>query len=128
MPVTTGSVARPSSFNWLAVAASVLLLISAGLNIYFYNNWQTTENRYQVAMATQNQYAQNIQRVQQKLQLTSSELAMMTHHQTRRVDLKGVKKSPESEVLVFWNASTKEVLLKVADLPAAPSGRQYQFI
>jgi anti-sigma-K factor RskA len=64
--------------------------------------------------------------VQQKLQLTSSELAMITHHQTRRVNLQGVKKSPKSAVLVFWNANTKEVLLKVADLPAPPSGHQYQ--
>ncbi len=119
-------VTRQSTFSWLAIAASVLLLISAGLNFYFYNNWQTTKNEYQLALATQNQYAQNIQQVQYKLQLTTSELAMITHHQTRRVDLKGVDKSPKSSVLVFWNSNTKEVMLKVADLPAAPAGRQYQ--
>lgn len=115
-----------SDFNWWAVAASVLLLISAGLNFYFYNNWQKTENQYQVALAAQNQYAQQIHQVNQKLEITASEMAVITHTKTQKVNLQGLKNSPESSVVVFWNTSTKDVFLKIAELPAPPSGKQYQ--
>lgn len=125
--VPVSEVERPASyFNWLAVAASVLLLVSAGLNFYFYNNWQRSENQYQVAVATQNQYARNVQQVRQQLVLETSKLAVITDNQTQKVSLKGMKKSPSSSVAVYWNKNSKEVFVKVADLPAPPSGRQYQ--
>ena len=117
---------KESGFSWWAVAASVLLLISAGLNFYFYNNWQNTENQYQLALASQNQYAQQVRQVNQKLELTNAELAVITHTKTQKVNLKGLQKSPASAVVVFWNPNTKDVLLKVADLPTPPAGKQYQ--
>ncbi|PSR56907.1 hypothetical protein AHMF7605_27120 [Adhaeribacter arboris] len=121
------SLSSPSAnYSWWAIAASVLLLISAGLNIFFYNNWQRTENQYQLALAFQNQYAQQVQQVNQKLQLTAAELKLITHNKTQKVNLKGLPKSPSSSVVVYWNTSTKDVLLKVADLPVPPPNRQYQ--
>ena len=122
----TAPVTPPASFNWLGIAATVLLLISAGLNIFFYTNWRTTENRYQVALAAQNQIAQNVQQVQRRLQATTAELDIITQTQTRKLNLKGTEKSPSSAVIVYWNTNTKDVFVKVADLPAPPTGRQYQ--
>ncbi|RDC62802.1 anti-sigma factor [Adhaeribacter pallidiroseus] len=112
--------------SWWAMAATVLLLISAGLNFYFYRNWQTTENRYQVALATQESYAQQLQQVNQKYQVTADELAVITHRLTQKVKLKGVPKSPSSLAVVYWNTETKDVFVKVADLPKPPANRQYQ--
>ena len=127
--INSGSDAIPpvrSSSSWWALAATVLLLISAGLNFYFYQNWQTTENRYQVALATQNQYAQQVQQVNQRYQVTAAELAVITHNRTQKVELKGVPKSPASAVVVYWNTESKDVFVKVADLPKPPADRQYQ--
>ncbi len=126
-PAEPGTEVHSSSrYSWWAIAASVLLLVSAGLNFYFYNNWQTSENRYQLAMATQNQYAQQVQQVNQKLQATAAELDIITHIKTQKVNLKGLPKSPSSSVVVYWNTNTKDVLVKVADLPTPPGDRQYQ--
>lgn len=115
-----------AGFSWWAIAASVLLLISVGLNFYYYSNWQRSENQYRLALASQNKYAQQVQQVNQKLQLTAAELKLITHNKTQKVNLKGVQKSPSSSVVVYWNTSTKDVLLKVADLPKPPANRQYQ--
>lgn len=125
IPTTTSPIAA-SPLSWWGIAATVLLLISAGLNIYFYRNWQTSENRYQTALATQNRYAQETQRVQQRLQTTAAELDIITQSQTQKLNLKGTEKSPSSSVIVYWNAATKDVFVKVAALPAPPAGRQYQ--
>ena len=124
-PMYPSATAQPRA-AWWGVAAAVLLLISAGLNIYFYRNWQNFENRYQTALATQNRYAQETQRVQQRLQSTAAELDVITQNQTQKLSLKGTEKSPSSAVTVYWNAATKEVFVKVAALPAPPAGRQYQ--
>jgi anti-sigma-K factor RskA len=112
--------------SWWAMAATVLLLISTGLNFYFYQNWQSTEKQYQVAVATQNQYARQIQQVNQKYQLTAAELAVITHNRTQKVNLKGVTKAPASAVVVYWNTKTKDVFVRVDDLPKPPADRQYQ--
>ncbi|QNF35363.1 anti-sigma factor [Adhaeribacter swui] len=112
--------------SWWAIAATILLLISAGLNFYFYSNWQTTRKQYQVALATQNQYAQQVRQVNHKYELTAAELAVITHSQTQKVNLKGVRKSPASSAVVYWNTNTKDVFVKIADLPKPPANRQYQ--
>ncbi|MDQ3291965.1 MAG: anti-sigma factor [Bacteroidota bacterium] len=115
-----------TSYNPWAIAASILLLISAGLNFYFYNNWQTAKTQYQLALASQNQFAYQVRQVNSQLQRSISELDLISHSQTHKVNLKGVQKSPSSSVVVYWNTSTKAVLLKVADLPTPPPNRQYQ--
>ncbi len=115
-----------ASNSWWALAATVLLLISAGLNFYFYRNWQTTKSQYQVALATQDKYAQQVQQVNQKYQTTAAELAVITHSLTQKIKLQGVPKSPASLAVVYWNTKTKDVFVKVADLPKPPTNRQYQ--
>jgi len=124
-PVNAGPPTNANT-SWWAMAATVLLLISAGLNFYFYRNWQTTESRYQVALATQNQFARQVKQVNQKYRLTAAELASITNIHTQKVNLKGVSKSPASSVVVYWNPKTKDVFVKVADLPTPPANREYQ--
>ena len=128
-PVDPGLNAIPpvqATTSWWAVAATVLLLVSAGLNFYFYQNWQTTKSQYQVALATQDRYARQVQQVNQKYQVTAAELAVITHSLTQKVKLQGVPKSPASLAVVYWNTKTKDVFVKVAELPQPPVNRQYQ--
>jgi len=42
------------------------------------------------------------------------------------MELRGVEKSSESMVMVFWNKKTEEIKLMVESLPIAPKGKQYQ--
>jgi len=114
------------NYKWWAMAASVLLLISAGFNFYFYKNWRNTQHQYHLAITSQNKYALQVRQVNQELQKFHSEINLISHSKTHRVNLKGVQKSPSSSVVVYWNTSTKDVLVKVANLPTPPANRQYQ--
>ena len=45
---------------------------------------------------------------------------------TKFVQLKGLKLSPQAKVMVYWNKATKETFLNIADLPQPPPDKQYQ--
>jgi anti-sigma-K factor RskA len=118
--------AASDMFKWLVAASVVLLLASNALSVYFYRNWKRSENSLELAVAAQQQYAQNIRRVQQQLSQKEVALALMSDPGTRKVELKGVNKSPDSRVTVYWHQPSRNVYLAVNTLPAPPTGRQYQ--
>lgn len=113
-------------FKWLVAASVVLLLASNALSVYFYLNWKRSENSLELAVAAQQQYVQNIRRVQQQLSQKEVALALMSDPGTRKVELKGVANSPDSRVTVYWHQPSRNVYLAVNTLPAPPAGRQYQ--
>jgi len=118
--------AGSTAFKWLIAASVTLLLISNGLSFYFYNNWKKSEDRLQLAELSQSQYAQNIERVQQKLNQNQKALALLSDPATQRVVLNGVAKSPQSKATVYWHRETSGVYLSVDNLPVPPTNQQYQ--
>ncbi|WP_026464898.1 anti-sigma factor [Adhaeribacter aquaticus] len=122
----SSQVKNTPTYRWLAAAAVALLVLSNVLTIYFYNNWKRAEQSLQVAVASQQQYAQNLERVQLKLNQNSETVALLKDPHTARVELNGVEKSPASKVTIYWHKPTKNVLLAVNNLPEPPKDRQYQ--
>jgi anti-sigma-K factor RskA len=117
---------KTSEFNWLVAAAIALLVLSNALSIYFYRNWKASEQNLELALASQQQYAQNLQQVNQQLDQNRRTLALLTDNTTLRVVLNGVAKTPEAEVVVYWNQPKQIVLINAAKLPTPPAGKQYQ--
>lgn len=124
--VPAGQRSAGEAFRWLVAAAVTLLVISNGLSYYFYRNWQRSEAHLAQAMASQQQYADNVRRVQQQLNQKEIALSVLGDPATRKVELKGVAKSPDSRVMVYWHQSSQKVYLAVNNLPVPPAGRQYQ--
>ena len=118
--------AAGTAFKWLVAASVSLLIISNVFSFYFYRNWKEADQNLQLALNSQQQFAQNYQRVQQKLSVNQKALALLSDTNTLRVELKGVEKSPDSRVTVYWHRLTKDVYLNVDDLPAPPANKQYQ--
>ena len=118
--------AATPTFNWLVAAAVLLLILSNGFSYYFYQNWKKTERNLQVAQVAQQQYANNIEQVQQQLITNRKELALIRDANTRRVELKGLEKSPSSRVTVYWRRQSKDVYVNIETLPAAPVHKEYQ--
>ncbi|GEO05007.1 hypothetical protein AAE02nite_26710 [Adhaeribacter aerolatus] len=118
--------AASAAFKWLVAASLILLILSNALSFYFYQKWQNSDESLQIALNTQRQYAQNYQRVQQQLSLNQQVLVLLSDANTLRIELKGVEKSPESKVTVYWHRLTKDVYLNVNNLPEPPANKQYQ--
>lgn len=118
--------AAGAAFKWMVAASLTLLIISNALSFYFYRNWKNSEESLQIALNTQQQYAQTVNQVQQKLTLNQKALTLMSDANTLRIELQGVAKAPDSRVTVYWHRLTKDVYLNVNNLPEPPPNKQYQ--
>ncbi len=116
-----------SSFAFLAMAATVVLLVSLGVNLKMY---QTLQNVQEVLYDTEMRVAElesdnqvmvaNYRKVEQNL-------AVMRDPNTAIFVMKGVKgRDPNYRANIYWNSTTETVYLDVKSLPQAPSGKQYQ--
>ncbi len=121
-------ISRTNNTSWkLMVAASFLLfVIAAAMNVFLYSKWKSAEEKI-VAIQTEKEYfANQYQTEQANFTALQSELAFIQNPNTKTVSLKGVEKFPEALATIFWNTNSKEVYIKINNLPEAPSGNQYQ--
>lgn len=108
----------------LALAASVaLLLIFGGL-------WLSNNNKYQQQIAAVEDQNQNLRDQMATLQTETEARAytnsLLASSDTRIIEMPGTDNSPDSKVRVYWNTVTREVLLKVDQLPPPEADKQYQ--
>ena len=122
-----------TSTPWLKIAAAILLLISAGLNIYFYSAWKRTKNDV-IALTQQNGFLANevnmrnaeLEDQGEKLDYARLRIAHFLNEDNIHVRMDGSEISPESYANVFWNKNTNAVYISVDNLPEPPHGHQYQ--
>ncbi|AYA36608.1 anti-sigma factor [Hymenobacter oligotrophus] len=113
-------------YRWLAAAAAVLLLLSAGTNWLFYNRWQEAQSQLVIAQSEQARYAAATQAVEKRLATRTNELAMLRDETYRTVVMTGTQIAPGARARVHFNPATKAVYVDVNNLPPAPEGKQYQ--
>ncbi|MEG1589655.1 anti-sigma factor [Chryseobacterium sp.] len=112
-------VEKNNSWKNYAVAASVLFLISIGGNLFWMNS--QNEIKKELADLKSDKQSQNLamQNLEQKLKITSNPNML-------KIVLAGVEKHPESNAVVYWDKTSKDVYLTANSLPKAPEGMQYQ--
>ncbi len=112
-------VEQNKSWKNFAVAATVLFLVSVGANLY----WMSSQNemKNELAVLKSDKQSQNLamQNLEQKLKITSNPNML-------KIVLAGVEKHPESNAVVYWDKTSKDVYLTANSLPKAPEGMQYQ--
>ena len=112
-------VEKNKSWKNFAVAATVLFLVSVGANLY----WMSSQNemKNELAVLKSDKQSQNLamQNLEQKLKITSNPNML-------KIVLAGVEKHPESNAVVYWDKTSKDVYLTANSLPKAPEGMQYQ--
>lgn len=117
-----------STINWrkLSLAAALILLAgSAALNIYLYNQYTSSRNRYTTLLAEQQQMAAANKAIQAKLSVSEKDLAMMKDPRMQMVKLDDMNKT-NSMGTVYWDSLSKNVYLLVNHLPKPEAGQQYQ--
>lgn len=112
-------VEKNKSWKNFAVAASVLFLVSIAGNLYWMNSQKEIKN--EIAVLKSDKQSQNLamQNLEQKLKITSNPNML-------KIVLAGVEKHPESNAVVYWDKTSKDVYLTANSLPKAPEGMQYQ--
>ncbi len=111
---------RLPAFYKIAAAAIIILLIgSIALNYSYYNKYKSASNNLQVA---QNKIAQ-----QDSINIAmNKDIDVMTDKNSRPVVLNGTPHAPDALAKIFWMKNTGEVYVDPSNLPAVPSGKQYQ--
>jgi anti-sigma-K factor RskA len=115
---------QPQKSIFSMAASWVLLALSVGANIFFFNNWKNSEEKI-VALESQNQiFAQENKAIKASYQ---EEVAILQNPDFKVINLAGQEISPSSKAIVYFDKTKQEVYLSALNLPAAPKGKQYQF-
>jgi anti-sigma-K factor RskA len=106
------------SYRW-AIAASVLLVLSVGVNVLFYR--QTNEVKDQLTQTNL-----SFDQQQANLAILQDKWRLVQNPAIKTIPLKGVENKPNLQALVFWDQVSKTVYLSLEQMPTAPKGKQYQ--
>jgi len=112
------TVRKFSTLNW-SIAASILLSLSIGANIYFQNKITVNQNLLEQSVSKQ-------ESTQKALMSLEEKWAMLQDPAIKTIALAGVEQHPKLKAHVFWNTSTRDVYVSLENLPPAPEGMQYQ--
>lgn len=115
---------QPSRF--LAAASIVLLVISGGMNIYFYSKFKETTQQYQALVLEKNTLQANNQIMQTKSLDMFNSMQMMTDPNMQKVSMPGIAGKEMNYATVFWDMKSKDVYILPNKLPQPESGKQYQ--
>lgn len=113
-------------WQYIAAAAIILFIVSAGLNIYFYNNYKQVNTRYQTLVTERNSLQASNDAYRIRLDNVHQSMDVMSDPNMKMVMMKGVKGKEDALAKVYWNMKTKDVYLMPENLPQTPKGKQYQ--
>jgi len=115
-------ITTPGAWRTIAVAASVLFVVSAGLNYYYYNNYKAATNSYEALLENQ----KNLQAFETKYNSLQSTINILQDSAMHVVKMQGAKEKAGDIATVYWDTRTKDVYLLANKMPPAPAGKQYQ--
>lgn len=125
-PFTPAAEAPAASRSVWAMAASVALLLSLGLNAMLYSRWKNASTELVAMQNEQSRFATTTQVVERQLGELRQENQVLRSDEFKTVALAGTKAAPSARARVLFNAATHKVYVDVRSLPALPAGKQYQ--
>jgi anti-sigma-K factor RskA len=114
-----------SRLGWAAVLALFLLASAAG-NVYLYSEWQKERQVSQNFESERNYLSAENQKQQADLKQAQNELAVFKNPRIRNVQLTGTDEHPGMLATVMYDPQSSQVYIKLQNLPAPPSDKQYQ--
>lgn len=116
-----------------SIAASILLVVSAGFNFLFFTEFKKAkdrvsqlENDMEILANDQRLLAERASQQELQLQYADLRIAHFLNKDNIHVRMDGLPISPESYANVFWNTKSNAVFISVDNLPEPPHGHQYQ--
>lgn len=116
-----------------SIAASILLVVSAGFNFLFFTEFKKAKEEVAQLETSVNQLQQDQSVLadlanDQKLEIEYANLriAHFLNKDNVHIRMDGMPISPNSYANVFWNTESNAVFISVDNLPEPPQGHQYQ--
>lgn len=116
-------------WKYVAAASIILLIVSAALNFYMYDQYKTADTAYRQLADQQNVLQADNKIMNAKLDEMNESMKIMTDPAMLPVSLvtdETPKKGEKFRTTVYWDTKTKDVYLLSNNLPKAPAGKQYQ--
>jgi len=117
---------KNNTYRYLMAASAAFLLLSLVVNYFLWSKLNEAKSQIAILNDQKKVMVQEYEAVNRKLTQTSQDMKIMTDRNYKMVNLKGLEKSPSSDVVAFWNPDTKKVYVKVENLPVPPPNKQYQ--
>lgn len=115
-----------SKFRNVAAASVILLVVSAALNIYLYNQYKNVNNSYLSLLKENNSITADNRVYQTKMLDLYNSMEVLSNPNMIKVPMPGVAGKEGNLTTVFWDKNTKDVYLLANKLPKAAEGKQYQ--
>ena len=120
--------AQPIKKTWkyIAAAAVVLLIASSALNLYLYNNYNSTASKYEALLAERNSLQASNDVFKTRLSGMENSLRIMQSPDVQKITLAGVAGREDYQAMVYWDKKSHEVYLLPAAMASLPENSQYQ--
>ena len=115
-----------NNYSFLRIAASVLLVSSVAANLFLFNRWKNTKEELTLALTQNSTIAQEAKYSKESNLALNKQLDFLAGNNFKIMKLAGQKVAPNAKLLLAWNQTDKKVYVLKSDLPAAPTGKQYQ--
>ncbi len=113
-------------WRYLAVAASILLALSAVLNVVFYTKSKFFERQYQTMLEERQLLASNVSLLNGRVSALQESLLLINHPGMKAVNLSGVEGQENAYAVVYWNRVSGAVYLMPSQLEKVEENQQYQ--
>ncbi len=119
---------KKAGAGWKVLAAASVVGLIAFSVLWYQQQQRVSGVTDQLADAKVAQ--QELERQLEALQTSSDEQRelydLLIAQETKTIELGGTDNNPEASVRVYWNNSKSKVALKINNLPAPETGKQYQ--
>lgn len=121
-PAKVVKITTPGAWRYIAVAAAILFLVSAGLNYYYYVNYSSVSKDYEALLSKQ----KDVEAYETKYNNLQNTVTILQDSAMHVVKMAGVKNHEKDVATVYWDTRNKDVYVYVNNLPQIPAGKQYQ--
>ncbi len=111
---------------FFTAAASVALLILAGMAFMFYQNQEMARKELAAISQQVRKLQDDYQALNSSHQELQHEYALIKDVGTHHIQMVGSHHAPKAQCVVYWNPEHKDGYLNIVDLPKPPHGHQYQ--
>lgn len=110
-----------------AAAASVALIVAfAGTSFYFYSKFNSANNELAMLKHEHTVLAQQTKFVVGENENIKQQLAVLANPSNQQIVLNGLKISPESKAVVYWNKTSGSAYINCVGLPQIATNEQFQ--